>query len=308
MAFQTEDIAAEFAEAIDADNPHRRRIRYKTNYGELPGRIHAPGRSLRWTPAFATDDDKLRQVLLTAALRYAHQHHETPPAELEFAFVQRLTQEWNIHQQILCEGRDSFHWRRLTEHIAVVSNAGGYLALCGACAYRAWRLQWHDKTIGEELGLSWEAVHTQLHKLVKIARELGFETYDRRFRHEAVSRDMVLGLWNSRRSVPQIAEELGCCKAVVRHILKTENVFHRHRKPTEATDEQIAELYVSGLGVTAIAAQLRCATQPVTAALERAGLRPRRQGNYFRGSRNTRSGDVKCQSQTDSLLASSAGA
>lgn len=126
--------------------------------------IERIGRSKRYRPAFAFNDAMLRHVLALKAWRFVHGKTPMPPT-LDYKFLDAA-----------CD----FHAR--TTNILALKQAntrcGTYMSWLGAVAWKAWRLGYFDSEIAEELAVPQRTVMNVIKSLVKVARDLGFPTYD----------------------------------------------------------------------------------------------------------------------------------
>lgn len=195
------------------------------DFGRMESRRSSvPLRQRRWTPAFAASDDKLRRVLLHRAWMYLHGGR-----------LASVPDDWKtINAAATKKGMEIFT-RRFTNcpahkrcesaaHLAAVKQAGGYLELQNALAYRAWRLGQDSVAIAESLGMSPQSVRVNLQRICEVARKLGYETFSRHYsfrrlrpkrnppkrnRCPDVNQEHIIALYRAGHNVSQIAQAIG---------------------------------------------------------------------------------------------------
>lgn len=194
------------------------------------------GRPIDYIPPFSSNAAQLRQVLLTIGFNRTYSRRgmcchlglELPKKEeLNHVLLTRLTLEINTHMKLLSEEQpNSFYWNRMADSLRVIENVGGYVALCGALAYRAWTLRWTNEEIGSELDLKAVQVRNILNQIRLVARSLGFDTKchrGRRHPSRAVP-ETVLAMWHEGKGIYKIARELKCGHQQVKVILSKHGI------------------------------------------------------------------------------------
>ncbi|MFZ0738443.1 MAG: hypothetical protein WAM96_15215 [Candidatus Acidiferrales bacterium] len=134
-------------------------------------------RCKKFIPAFAYNGQQLRMVLATAAWRYARGQLSFPEgislAELKQITDQKFENWCNRRQDHLTGAQRAL----IQRHILSISHAGGWLQLHSAIAYMSWKLGIPSTQIAERLYMTAPGVRIILHRLTKIARLLGFDTF-----------------------------------------------------------------------------------------------------------------------------------
>jgi hypothetical protein len=150
---------------------------------------------LRYTPLFASDDEKLKLVIAQQSYNYirvsiqgisAFYGGESVPNGLVInrpaleKLANRATENWK---------KRIFNRNEMNRysHVTSVEANGGYVAMRAAIAYRAWRLAKDSHTIAEEMGVDWRNVRIILYRLCEVARRLGLETFPR---HHSCYKDL----------------------------------------------------------------------------------------------------------------------
>ena len=139
--------------------------------------IFAPGRTIRWIPAFYANDAQLRAVLVQAVIGYCFRAGRIPSNLADDLKV--LTAIALEEQADIRSGHKA--WNVTMQHLAAIQEAGSYLAFIAGISYRAWRLRWHSKDIALESGITIKSVADILCRLVMYAERLGFPTYKPRW-------------------------------------------------------------------------------------------------------------------------------
>lgn len=212
----------------------------------LHSQERAPLRERRWIPAFAASNEKLRWVLLHKAWSYIHNKHTAPPDDwktVNAAATKKALELLQVgFQQCPEHKRDES-----VAHVAAVKQAGSYLALLAAIAYRAWRFREDSVAIAEALHITPQAVRVNLQRLCNVARSLGYETFPRHRsfgRLRPVQRDSckynvkfnkarIISLYEAGRCVSEIAQAIGYPKKTgnnrVRDVLKRAGIYRAGR-------------------------------------------------------------------------------
>jgi hypothetical protein len=126
-----------------------------------------------WTPPFATDGRKLKQVLMLKTWRFIH-NGAPMPENLDWHELNRVATARALRGHEIRETAATIQKRMQAEHIAAIQRAGSYLAFQVALVYRSWRLAQDSVTVAESLGISPSAVRINLSRLKDVARSLGF--------------------------------------------------------------------------------------------------------------------------------------
>jgi hypothetical protein len=139
--------------AVSADT----RIAYSDYERMSTVAAHIPRRTARRIPAFASDMQKLRAVILEA---------------------ERLRANNKLEEQ---------HTPEAKEHCRLVAKAGSYRALIAAVAYHSWLERLDSVAVSELMGMKPVAVRQHLFRLNLVARRLGFETFEKKKQRPAKS-------------------------------------------------------------------------------------------------------------------------
>lgn len=143
-----------------------------SDYSRMGTARHFTPKSSRWIPTFASNGAQLKAVLLERQRRYVA-HRIDPDC---------------------CDSH--------RKHQLAVNRCGGnHLAFITAIAWRGWRMRWDCRTIADEMEISPACVRAHLHRLVEIARELGFETFAPHWSYGFRKPEYVEGIvcWQCRR-------------------------------------------------------------------------------------------------------------
>jgi len=165
------------------------------------------GRSRRYIPEFAFNDEMLRHVILFRAWRFLHAKRPMPPiATLNYRLLDASCTE---HAK-RCNRWD---WQNAT------TKCSTYMSWLGIVAYSAWRLRYFSSEISRDLNVSYSSVIRTINGLVKVAGLLGFPTrarghnYGKRLTHGFKRRPMdlrrVLAMRNANEPVSAIAKATG---------------------------------------------------------------------------------------------------
>jgi len=174
------------------------------NHNEFGSVFYSPGRSQRWIPEFAANEGQLKSVLVHAAVSYIFRSKKVPEdIATDLEYLKRLANDRHAQEVALHDGSGNEHWNRMSEHLRAVGNAGGYLQLTAGISYRAWRLGWHNKEIGDVMGMKGIAVNGVIVKLLRIAETLGYPTRPRRRDKPKHVRgvDDILLMWDEGETV-----------------------------------------------------------------------------------------------------------
>lgn len=196
-------------------------------------------RDRRWIPAFSASNEKLRRVLLNKAWSYITNRHTAPPDDWKNVNAAATKKALELFQ--VGFKQCPLHKKGESQaHVAAVKHAGGYLELLAAIAYRAWRFREDSVTIAEALHSTPQAVRVNLQRLCNVARQLGYETFERhssfqRQRPKLVPKDInqwlgrIIGWYKQGRPVSQIAQAIGYPKGHgnnrVRHVLMNAGIY-----------------------------------------------------------------------------------
>lgn len=135
-------------------------------------------REAKTVPLFAQNDAMFRRVILLKVWRYCKRG--PMPENLKLADVDTAATHKALNPEFGFETIPAKHRERVEQHAEAIRRCGGYASFCSAIAYRAWRLRWNSLAIAEEMKLTPERVRQTLSRLVSIADELGFPTYEKR--------------------------------------------------------------------------------------------------------------------------------
>lgn len=205
------------------------------------------GRTARWVPEFVNNDGQFKSVLVHATVAYIFRGGRLPDniiADLEY--LKAMADDRAADDRALVDGSANAHWAKMFEHVNAVENCGGYMQLTSAVMYRAWKLGWHSREIGDEMGMKQLAVTTILVKLVRIAEGLGYPTYPRRRDKPDKVRgvDEIIELWNAGETVTRIAKKLVCSQVKVRRVLKAWKLYtYKRQKPKKRGTNPAAKAY-----------------------------------------------------------------
>jgi hypothetical protein len=163
------------------------------------GRMHMGYRKplafrAQFIPAFATDDKKFARVLGVAGWRYVHGCGCGKPQFPEGISLQEL--EALTTKKF---GRHKGPGKQIDRHRFVYEN-GGYMRVHAALAFRSWRLGQTSPEIAEALRMTPQQVRITLHRLNRIARGLGYETYDSGRRSESAYKGLATKAKNEQRA------------------------------------------------------------------------------------------------------------
>jgi hypothetical protein len=210
-------VAAEFTQHGWTSNG----IAYEDRMQTAPSSV--PLRHKRWTPAFAASDDKLRRVLLQRAWFYLHGSGRLASAPDDWKTINDAATKKALESKMNFSKCPAHKRAENKAHMAAVKQAGGYLELQAALAYRAWRLGHDSVGIAEALGMSPQSVRVNLQRLCNAARDLDFETFPR---HYSLGKsrggtiptdkldvsdvsDRIIALYKAGHNVSQIAQAIG---------------------------------------------------------------------------------------------------
>jgi hypothetical protein len=222
------------------------------------------GRAFDSIPQFVTSPAQFRQVLLTLGFSYCYSQRTKgivvpQEAEDDYKALAKLSAEINV-----------------VRSVKAVSDAGGYVALCAAIAYRAWLLRWHDAEIAAELHLTIPQVMAYTARMRRIARSHGFICVLRKSAHLPPTDDdseAVVTMWNEKKTIREIARTVGCCRQTVKQILcergiawkdpmwdraYLQNHYHRQPRRGRATQENVAMYWSMGWSTKEIVQELGC--------------------------------------------------
>lgn len=141
---------------------------------------------LKYTPAFAANDELLRLVVAQEAYDYAV---GSLPHIVGFYRTERVPEGLLRNREALeslckkaTEAHKSFASMTLVNmrHIMWTEAHGGYAALRNRVAYMAWREAKNATIIADELHLTSYAVRQMLFRMCETARRLGLETFKER--------------------------------------------------------------------------------------------------------------------------------
>jgi len=144
-------------------------------------------RHRRWRPAFAASDEKLRRVLLHRAWTYIHASKQTTPPD-DWKTVNAAATKVALEYGSRFKNCPAHKRCESAAHVAAVKQAGSYLALQSALAYRAWRLGQDSVGIAEALHMTPQSVRVNLQRMCDVARGLGYETF---VRHSSFQRTRI---------------------------------------------------------------------------------------------------------------------
>src|SRR5580704_352217 len=200
-----------------------------------------------WFPEFASNDAQLQAVILRAAVKYCFRDKPVPPgfaADLETVIA--LAKQRTADDMARAKNSRNIIQQNLFQHLVVVENAGGYVALMGAIAYRSWRLAHPNALVASELGISREYVEGATQVLIVYAEKLGFPTYKHSFQKGEirVNADDIAAMWVQKKSVKQIRSATGHDLATIRRVLKKFGLKPSQRHRLDA--DTIVEMYALG--------------------------------------------------------------
>jgi hypothetical protein len=222
------------------------------------------GRAFDSIPQFVTNPAQFRQVLLTLGFSYCYSQRTKgivvpQEAEDDYKALAKLSAEIN-----------------LVRSVKAVSDAGGYVALCAAIAYRAWLLRWHDSEIAAELNLTIPQVMAYTARMRRVARSHGFTCVLRKSAHLPPTDDdveAIVAMWNENKTIREIVRALGTCRQTVKQILcdrgvitwnepmlgpYLRNYYDRQERRGRATQENVAMYWSMGWSTKEIVQELRC--------------------------------------------------
>jgi len=213
-----------------------------------------PLRQRRWTPTFAASDEKLRRVLLHRAWMYLHGSGRPASASGDWKTINDAATKKALESKMNFSNCPAHKRDENTAHMAAVKQAGGYLELQAALAYRAWRLGHDSVGIAEALGMSPQSVRVNLQRLCNAARDLDYETFPRHYSygrlHETIKTvtttipdqrcDCIIALYKAGKNLGQIAQAIGYPKGhgnnYVRGVLLRAGIYKR---PANATGHRV---------------------------------------------------------------------
>jgi hypothetical protein len=246
-----------------------------TRNGNRRGQIIVrQGRAFDSVPQFVTNPLHLRQVLLEIGFTYCRTRRGRGIAvpdgvKDDYKLLANLTVEISLHFKVLAEG-PSAYWQAMARSVNAVSNAGGYVAVCAAVAYRAWLLRWHDADIAGEMNLTKGQVTAYLARMRRVARSLGFPCVMRPTNpHPRIDADAVVEMWKSEKRITRIARALGCSVDTAKNALSDRGLIgwsallaNRPDAAVEnrgrATQENVAMYWSLGWSTKEIVQELGC--------------------------------------------------
>jgi len=129
-------------------------------------------KNARFIPAFASSDETIRHVLLVKVWRHFNPVLPVPPAIDWHSFCGKMAEGLTFSEDVPAHKKlESAH------HVEAAKKAGGVLEFYTAVAYRAWRLRLDSVAIAESTHCTPSQVRQILHRICKVARELGYETF-----------------------------------------------------------------------------------------------------------------------------------
>ena len=122
----------------------------------------------KFIPPFAHNDKQLAHVLAVGAWQYAHGRQEMP-ADITLEGLLRVT-----NKKFMNYGGSN---KQKERHKFVYEN-GGYMRVHASLAFRSWRLGETSPQVATALHMTPQQVRITIYRLIKIARKLGYETFD----------------------------------------------------------------------------------------------------------------------------------
>ena len=221
------------------------RARAQVDYQEFKTGWHSintPGRTRRWTPEFAFDDSQLRAVIIHATLGYIFRKGRIPEdVKLDLVYLKELAANRQKWVEACAQDSLSQHWQAMEEYITAVRGCGGYMEMLGAVAYRAWRLNWHDRDIAASLAMQSESVKRVRLTLLKYAQRLGFPTYERR--PDAAPQEvheLIARMFRNGATVALVAAILSRSIPFVRHSLRVSGLYALRDRPSPLSKKERA--------------------------------------------------------------------
>jgi hypothetical protein len=233
---------------------------HAVTYEESHNAMHTLHRKCtRRVPAFALNNNQIRAVLLHASVRYAFRRKKIPPHfEPDLATVVELAKRGTRKAKEETRARNLE--QKIFHHIACVELAGGRAAFLTAISWRAWRLNYKQADIAEELGVTTAFVGGLLRQMIRYAAELGFETrppHPNKGRQKKVDHARVQALWSQGLNCRQIAEATGHQPATVRHILNGAGINTKFHQVSDAKKEAILKMWQGGATASSIVRELK---------------------------------------------------
>ncbi|MGB8789312.1 MAG: hypothetical protein WCC98_16740 [Candidatus Acidiferrales bacterium] len=231
--------------------------------------VAAPSKNRRFVPAFAANTAQLQAVLLHAAVKYVYRAKPIPPGFVpDIDEIIRLAKERHAENRAWVESHPKLLQQRIYEHIICVEQAGSYVAMISAVAYRMWLLEWTAPTIAKDLGCKKELVWQITEMLAFYANELGFPTYERHSSKDTVkvNEQVILSLWQQGFSIREIVRHTRHCRYRIGRVLKSHDL-HQHKRMNQAKVNAIVRMWRGGSAVNEIRRKLHCSYQIVVKIL-----------------------------------------
>jgi hypothetical protein len=199
-----------------------------------------PLRHRRWTPAFAASNEKLQKVLKHRAWFYLHGCLSAATQPGDWKTLNAAATKKALESKVSFRNCSAHKRVENEAHMAAVKQAGGYLELQAAIAYRAWRLGQDSCAIAETLGMSPQGVRVNLQRICEVARKLGYDTFSRHFsfgrlrpkrerRPALINSEHIITLYKEGKNVSEIAQAIGYEKNHgnnrVRHALMKAGIY-----------------------------------------------------------------------------------
>lgn len=144
-------------------------------------------RQSKTVPAFAQNETMLRRVILVKCWKYAKRG--PLPDDMTLAALDADATKKALNCPVGFFNAPISQQEKGARHAEAIKRAGGFAAFVGAIAYRAWRLRWNSMAVAREMGITSVNVRQVLSRLVRVAEELGFPSFETQHHSRGVAKN-----------------------------------------------------------------------------------------------------------------------